>query len=523
MDGLTFHKILRLLNTRYKGAALNRLSAQGSALYLSLYKGGRADVIAFSAAAEPALIKASAAIGKADGALKALTGSIVDVVDGRSYDSLGYIRLSKRKPSGKLENFTIVLEPMGKHANAFVLNAEGMILFNLTVKSIDSNRDIGVGKIYTPPKLNKIYSLSKPAPSANISFLEYIGFYPPTAKIADNLSLSIGFDKALEYLNRELESSAFYRDSAKRIFPFQDAAFSFEEIGFDELTLRAKDREPGSESHISEKLKNFYMKGAQHYESAMKKIMLELSIAEGWQKVQEEAELIKGNIHNINGQGVYKLIHYSPVGEEIKEYRYDSEEAPLKYMQRLFKKAGKLRRSIPHLQRRLADIEQLIMSAREQLSFIESASTADLKELFQLINRDRGAVNAVSQKEFIRVKYADADIYIGKNSAANYRLVFRFAKPSDIWLHAHNIPSAHAIIRTAGGKASEELIIYAAGLVAHFSKHSGEKSVEVDYALRRYVKKPPASPPGYVTYTNYKTVNVPPQADAAAITMIKKA
>jgi predicted ribosome quality control (RQC) complex YloA/Tae2 family protein len=508
MDGLTFHKLLKLLDGKYKNAVLNRLSAEGNSLYLTLYKDGIADVLAFSAVQPPTLLKVPVAIGESFGALKAVTGSTVTGIDGRNYDRLGFIHLKKRKPSGKMDDFMLVLEPMGKHANAFLLNEAGMIQFNLTVKSIDPDRDIGVGKRYIPPKINKRYSLDKPEKG---DFSEYVGFYPPTAKIANTMAAESGFEKTAAYLTHELNNGKlFYHDAAGRIFPFQDKQNSFTEIEFDELTAATQKRERG-ESAIYDRLLKFYLKSLKRYEDIGKKLEDEAAAALKWEKVLAEAELIKANLYQIKEKGVYNLISYGENGEATKEYHYNSDKPPQKYMEDLFKRAGKLRRSIPHIESRLAEIVQLERAAGEQIYFIEKATPTELKELFQLLNQnEKSAGNKVSRNEFLTFEYSNAVIYMGKNSASNYKLVFRFANQNDTWLHAHNIPSAHAIIRTDGGRTGEDVIRYAAGLVARYSKTGNEKSVEVDYTLRKHVKKPKNTPPGFVTYTHYKTMNIAP-------------
>jgi predicted ribosome quality control (RQC) complex YloA/Tae2 family protein len=510
MDGLTFHKLLKLLDGRYKNAVLNRLSAEGNTLYLTLYKDGATEVLAFSAVQPPTLLKVPIAVGDSFGALKAVTGSAVAGIDGRNYDRLGFVRLKKRKPSGKMDDFSLVLEPMGKHANAFLLNEAGMIQFNLTVKSIDPDRDIGVGKLYIPPKINKKYSLDKP--KDGVGFSEYVGFYPPTAKIADKMTAESGFEKAVAYLTHELNNGKlFYHDAAGRIFPFQDGTFA--EIEFDELTAAPQKKERG-ESAVYDRLMKFYHKSLKRCEDIRKKLEEETAAALSWKKVLEEAELIKANLYQMKEKGVY--VFYGEDGEKRKEYHYNSDKPPQKYMEELFKRAGKLRRSIPHIEGRLAEIIQLERAAGEQIYFIEKAAPAELKELFQLLNQnEKSAGNKVSRNEFLVFEYNNAAVYIGKNSASNYKLVFRFANQNDIWLHAHNIPSAHAIIRTDGGRVGDDVIRYAAALVARYSRANTEKSVEVDYTLRKHVKKPKNSPPGFVTYTHYKTVNVVPQTQSA--------
>lgn len=105
------------------------------------------------------------------------------------------------------------------------------------------------------------------------------------------------------------------------------------------------------------------------------------------------------------------------------------------------------------------------------------------------------------------------DIYVGKNNTQNDQLTFHFAKPSDIWFHANDIPGSHVILRTEGkpfeqipDRAFEE----AARLAAWYSRGRDAGRVEVDYLEKKNVKKPAGARPGFVVYyTNY-SINVVP-------------
>lgn len=102
------------------------------------------------------------------------------------------------------------------------------------------------------------------------------------------------------------------------------------------------------------------------------------------------------------------------------------------------------------------------------------------------------------------------DIYVGKNNFQNDALTFHFAAPTDIWFHANDIPGSHVILRT-GGKSFEEIpdraFEEAASLAAHYSKSASAGKVEVDYLLKKDVKKPGRARPGFVVYyTNYSII-----------------
>ena len=99
------------------------------------------------------------------------------------------------------------------------------------------------------------------------------------------------------------------------------------------------------------------------------------------------------------------------------------------------------------------------------------------------------------------------DIYVGKNNTQNDQLTFHFAEPGDIWMHANDIPGSHVILRS-GGRSMDEIpdraFEEAASLAAWYSAGRQQGKVEIDYLLRRNVKKPGGAKPGFVVYyTNY--------------------
>jgi len=98
-------------------------------------------------------------------------------------------------------------------------------------------------------------------------------------------------------------------------------------------------------------------------------------------------------------------------------------------------------------------------------------------------------------------------ILVGKNNLQNDKLTAT-AQPDEIWLHAKDMPGSHVII--VGEDPDEATILCAARLAAAYCKGRTASRVPVDYTLRRHVKKPSGSKPGFVIYTNQKTLNVEP-------------
>lgn len=110
------------------------------------------------------------------------------------------------------------------------------------------------------------------------------------------------------------------------------------------------------------------------------------------------------------------------------------------------------------------------------------------------------------------------DILVGKNNYQNDRLTFKTARYNDTWLHTKDIPGSHVILQNGGEEPAEETLLLAASLAAHFSKAQGSSKIPVDYTEARYVKKPSGSKPGFVIFTNQRTLYVTP--DMKALTPI---
>ncbi|WP_455630981.1 Rqc2 family fibronectin-binding protein [Megamonas sp.] len=104
-------------------------------------------------------------------------------------------------------------------------------------------------------------------------------------------------------------------------------------------------------------------------------------------------------------------------------------------------------------------------------------------------------------------------LYVGKNNYQNDKLTFKLAHNDDIWLHTKDIPGSHVIIDTKGEEIDDDTLLLAAQIAAYFSKARTSSKVPVDYVPIRYVKKPSGAKPGFVIFTNNKTLYVTPDEE----------
>ncbi|MBR5738426.1 MAG: NFACT family protein [Lachnospiraceae bacterium] len=102
------------------------------------------------------------------------------------------------------------------------------------------------------------------------------------------------------------------------------------------------------------------------------------------------------------------------------------------------------------------------------------------------------------------------DLYVGKNNLQNEELTFRFANGNDYFFHAKKTPGSHVILRTEGKGVPDRTFEEAASLAAYYSTARENTLVEVDYVLKKEVKKVPGQKPGFVIYdTNYSMMVSP--------------
>ena len=146
------------------------------------------------------------------------------------------------------------------------------------------------------------------------------------------------------------------------------------------------------------------------------------------------------------------------------------------------------------------------------LSVRENAENAGLIKK----RRSKQAKHKRKDKPSRPMRYISSDgfvIMVGRNSKQNEEIL-RSSNGEDIWLHAKGIPASHVLIKTDGKEVPENTLIQAAKLACYYSKNRGS-ATEIDYCLRKYVKKIPSSALAHVSFTNNKTIFV--SADAGEI------
>lgn len=233
------------------------------------------------------------------------------------------------------------------------------------------------------------------------------------------------------------------------------------------------------------------------------------------EKFKNLGDMILANIHAYR-QGAEKMTvtDYSREDCPQVEIALDKTLSPQKNAQEYFKKYKKMKNTLAHAKGLLEENKGLleyIKGVREYLKF--SVTDGDLAEIAEELAK-AGFIknNAAREKRTqpaapLHYVIEGLDVYAGKNNIQNEALIKK-AKPGDLWLHTHDMHSAHVVIETNQQIPPESVIVTAAEITAYYSPARGGGKTVVDYTSRKNLKKPPDSNPGYVIYSSYSTVVV---------------
>ena len=208
---------------------------------------------------------------------------------------------------------------------------------------------------------------------------------------------------------------------------------------------------------------------------------------------------------------------YSESGETIT-IPLDQRFSIVQNMQACYKKYDKLKRGRQLLrQQRQECLDSITYLESIETSLVASASLGEIAEIQNELVETGYLREKLKRKNNdkpshpFRLQTKDGFvILIGKNNYQNDKLTFKTASFNDMWFHAKDIPGSHVILRNGGMALTDDDIMLAANLAAHFSKAQGSSKIPVDYTEVRYVKKPSGSKPGFVIFTNQKTLYVTP-------------
>ena len=468
---------------------------------------------------------------------KNLEGGRIAAIRQHELDRIIFIDVDSIGAGGKIQTFTLATELIGKYSNLILIN-DGQIVDAL--KKIGTNssrvRTVLPNQIYQLPPaqdkldifscdIEKILERIQSDESARLDkaiLNSCQGFSPTLAKEAAFLAEQTDLTDALIKIRENFSPCMIQDDNGKilaisavKLNHLRGNVRTFETLS--EL-LEVADEISGSyvppDKERFTKLVNNELRRATNKISVLENELAAADNADDWRIRADNLSTYRYQLKDHADDLITVANIYDGKNISIPLDRRLTVSANI---QACYKKYDKLKRSTKF-------IAAQIKICREEISYLESVAhslensttLADIDEIrTELIAgnylKDAKKRSALSKKpqplKFIAPD--GTEILVGKNNTQNDRLTFKIAAPDDIWLHTKDITGSHVIIRSSN--VSDETLLLAAELAAHFSKAKNSSNVPVDYVQCKFVKKPSGAKPGFVIFTNQRTLYVTPR------------
>ena len=571
-DGLTLGLVARELDAALAGGRINRIiQPERDEIILTIRSGGTNRQLLLSATANCA--RAHLTTTRKNNPLeppalcmlmrKHITGGRVCGVRALESDRILEIEIEHFDELGDRARKRLICEFMGKHSNLIFVGGDGRIIDSArrVTEQISSVREVLPGLRYELPPAHGKLPYDGVTPEALQAAMA--GMNGPLHRLISQCISGMSSQTARELAFRaagnedahieELDLAAACRsvsDSLAAIPGEISPAILYNGDGapVDAVAFAYKSRAHlRSEAFptISEALDAFYrgrdmaerikQKSAalhrtlkKNIERCERKLALQREALLGSERMEEyrlKGELLTANMHLAQkGAKAVEVPNYYEPDMPLMKVELDERLSPGQNAQRYFKLYQKARNA------KTLAAEQ-IEKTREELSYLEGqldnlakcAEEAELSELREELerfgyvrpNRSRRQMKQLPPSRPMRFTAPSGRvILVGKNNLQNDKLTGT-AQPDEVWLHAKDMPGSHVII--VGEAPDEETILYAARLAALYSKGRASSRVPVDYTLRRYVKKPGGAKPGFVIYTNQRTLFVQPAEEQTPV------
>ncbi len=484
-----------------------------------------------------------------------LKNGTISSVDQKDFDRIIVIKILSQQDVMDSKNKILIGEFMGKHSNVILID-EGTNKIIESMKHIDESRSsfrqVLPGETYYPPPITQtidFFSINKDNISEILKSGEgqvwkklvknIQGMSPTLAKDvvarSDKNSSDSIFDSIMQIRN-DIAISKYTPNvlilqnelidvSAIELIQYDTA---YKKTSFDNISEALEtffDHEIAKESFIADKNSLIQSVKKRHDDLLKKHDILEdqLKIAENAEELKKKGDIIITNL-NILQRGQKEAIlqdHYSPDGNEIR-IELDEKLSPSNNAQKYYqeyKKAKKSKKIVEKLyEKNKKEIDQLL-NISKIIEHAEDISTLDdiRQELIKkgITKTKTSETRKIKQEVTLFKRFRSSDdflIYVGRNSAENDLIVKQESSPNDMWLHAQQIEGSHVLILNPEKKPDipRRTLIEAAILAANFSKAKHSSVVPIDYTWAKYVRKPKGAKPGFVIYTNEKTLFVSP-------------
>lgn len=213
-----------------------------------------------------------------------------------------------------------------------------------------------------------------------------------------------------------------------------------------------------------------------------------------WQKLHHRAELIQSQIYRLK-KGDKECV-VEDWGEEntLVTIPLDPQLKPFEEVAKLFKRAGKLKKGLPHAASEKKRTEEALIKACALWEQLQAVQTEE--ELLALGSLPKPQEKKEKQEKTPPKPYIEyisdsgIPIWVGKNSIKNDALTFQYAHGNDLWLHVADYPGSHVVIHPKRDQVIDEATLdKAKQLALYHSKARQSKEGEVILTQVKHVRR----------------------------------
>ena len=476
---------------------------------------------------------------------KNIEGSMIESIDQLGNDRIVIFNISKFDDLGDLRHLSLIVEMMGRHSNIFLVEKETNKIMDC-LKHVpayqNSFRTIMPGATYVlPPHQDKLNPYEASTEILNLKWKEESAIEVGPKRVQAILQ-GVGKDSALEINSYVKETfSQAVKNYLKAVGKGPATLFTTaaqKEI-FAPYPYQTMEGDTQTFDSPSQLLDAYYIDKATN--DRIKQVASDLLAIIRNEKQKNDLKLEKledtltrsekAEDYRIKGELLTAYLHQVPKSaSEVSLNNFYDEEKPLtisldpslttsQNAQKYFTKYHKLVNSVKY-------VNQQISKTKKENHYLDSIETQitlsdpqDLEDIRDEL-KESGYLKAKRSKKKIKKKTSKphhfrssdgTDIRVGKNNVQNDNLTLKKARNNHYWLHAKGIPGSHVIVEDSN--PSLETLEEAAVIAAYYSKFQQSANVPVDYVPVKHVKKPNGAKPGFVIYTDQKTLFVTPNKD----------
>lgn len=476
---------------------------------------------------------------------KHLIGAHIENIEQLELERIITIEARGRDEIGDNVFHQLMIEVMGRHSNVILIEQETKKIVNAMKNvppSVNRYRTIlpGADYILPPPqdKLNPLVAdadefvkkLDFNAGKMDRQIVSHVmGFSPYIARELverTNLGSQADYKKQFSLMQKQLNNNeytpAIYENRREdfHVLPISYVTMKGQFANVSEL-LDAFFANKAERDRVTQRVRDLTRLVQNELQKNKRKLKIHedtLKKAKRADRYQKYGELLTANMHLVErGMESITVIDYYDENQGEITIQLQEDLAPSENAQRLFNRYRKLltarKRALYENRKTKAEITYL----ESVLQQLEDARETDVEEIRTELQEEGYQRQRQTQRRRKKAKpkpeqFTSSDgttIYVGRNNNQNEYVTHRLAHKEDIWLHTLDIPGSHVVIKS--GDPSEETLLEAAQLAAYYSKARQSESVPVDYTKVKYVRKPRGAKPGFVTYTEQKTLFVTPK------------